>query len=205
MKGPSKKKISKDYDFIARWYDFLIYPFECILTKSSRKKLLSQARGKVLELAIGTGASLKWYGGNCEITGVDFSREMLKKAREKGKRLNLKARFILGDVENLKLKPKSFDTVVDTLGLCTYKNPIKVLKNMKKLCKPDGKILLLEHGKSSNGLIKSLQKLREKRHYKKTGCSLIKRPDDLVKKAGLNSIQIERSIFGTIYSITAKP
>jgi len=206
MKKITKKKRVKDYNNYAKWYDLLIWPLEKTILKSKRKKLISNAKGEVLEIAIGTGANLKYYGKECKrITGIDPSKEMLKKAKKKSTKIKIKTKLILGQIEKLKFKEKSFDTIVDTLGICTYKEPMKVIKIMKKLCKPKGRIILLEHGISNNELIRQLQKRREKKHYLKTGCSLIRNPEELVKKAGMKIIRAKRSTLGIIYSIIAKP
>lgn len=199
----STSEIASKYNRFAKWYDFIEAVFELFIWRY-RKQLLSLARGKVLEVGIGTGRSLRYYPADADIIGIDMSREMLKKAKEKSDKLRRHIRLKIGDAENLLYDSQGFDIVVDTLGLCTYSKPIKVLREMKRVCKPRGRILLLEHGVSNLKWLCRLQECREKKHYETLGCSLLRNPEKLVKEAGLKFIGIERKLFGVIYIIVAR-
>lgn len=85
-----------------------------------REKLLSHAKGKVLEVAVGAGANFHFYPQEVEVTAVDFSEGMLKKAKEAAIEEGIEAHFILSDVESLSFEDNSFDTVISTLSLCGY-------------------------------------------------------------------------------------
>ncbi len=196
----STKEIGTKYDSFARYYSlaelfthFFIAPF--------RKRLLKHAYGNVLEVGIGTGANLKYYSSDCNVTGVDASKEMLAQARKRGRKFDININLQRGDVEHLPYKSKKFDCVVDTLGLCTYPHPIEALKEMKRVCKKGGKILLLEHGRSNNNFVHKMQLKREMKHYDRIGCSLVRNHDQLVHKAGLHITRRERRIFGILYLI----
>ena len=198
----SKEEIKEKYDAFARYYDFLEGIFELFIWRY-RRQIISLARGKVLEVGIGTGKSLRYYPSNSDITCIDASGGMLKVARKKARALNMEVTFIQGDAQRLPFGNKQFDTVVDTLGLCTYSNPIKVLREMKRVCKPQGMILLLEHGVSNQRWVRELQERGEKNHYEKLGCSLLREHEALVKKAGLKIVKVDRKLFGTVYIIIA--
>ena len=96
-----------------------------------REKLLSSAKGKVLEVAVGAGANFQYYPRGDEVTAVDFSGEMLKKAKAAAIEEGMDAQFIHSDVESLSFEDYSFDTIISTLSLCGYENPMKVLNLMK--------------------------------------------------------------------------
>ncbi len=200
----SKEDIRDKYNSFASRYN-IIEIFSNFFIGKYRKDLLKYAYGNVLEVGIGTGANLRYYDSNCKIIGIDLSREMLKKAERKAKTLRKEIILKEGDAEKLHFKREKFDTVVDTLGLCTYPNPIRALKEMKRVCKKNGKILLLEHGISNKAFIAKLQRKREHKHYQKIGCSLLRNPEELVRKAGLNINKIERKVLGIIYVIVAMP
>src|SRR3954468_20823022 len=85
-----------------------------------REKLLSSAKGKVLEVAVGAGTNFQYYPGGVEVTAIDFSEEMLKKAKEAAIEEGIDARFIHTDVESFSFEDHSFDTVISTLSLCGY-------------------------------------------------------------------------------------
>ncbi|MBI2632365.1 class I SAM-dependent methyltransferase, partial [Candidatus Pacearchaeota archaeon] len=151
----SKQEIKDKFDSFSKWY-YIFEIFNSILIGRLRRGLLKQAKGKVLEIGIGTGANLKYYPTDCEITGIDLSKGMLTKAENKAAKLGIKINLREGDAENLPFKKEEFDSVVDTLGLCIYPNPIRALKEMKKVCKKKGRILLLEHGISNRQFIVNL-------------------------------------------------
>ncbi|KAF8931663.1 hypothetical protein BGZ58_007482 [Dissophora ornata] len=94
---------------------------------------------------------------------------------------------------------QSFDTVVDTFGLCSFEDPVQVLKEMKRVLRPGGKLLLLEHGNSSWGFMKDMQAKKLDRHVHKYGCYWNREIEDLVQEAGLKVVEKERSQLGTVY------
>eukprot|EP00510_Aplanochytrium_minuta_P002865 CAMPEP_0184026192 /NCGR_PEP_ID=MMETSP0954-20121128/13349_1 /TAXON_ID=627963 /ORGANISM="Aplanochytrium sp, Strain PBS07" /LENGTH=203 /DNA_ID=CAMNT_0026310299 /DNA_START=54 /DNA_END=662 /DNA_ORIENTATION=- len=125
-----------------------------------RQRILESCQGKVLEIAAGTGRNLEYYPKNTgikglEITITDFNEAMLSEAEkkiQKWKETKLKGKSVvtkIADAHQLPFPDATFDTVVDTFGLCSLENPETALREMKRVCKPAGKILLLEHGRSS--------------------------------------------------------
>ena len=200
----TKEQIKDLYKKHSLYYDWFAF-IDILLVGNTRKKLLSKAYGKVLEVGAGTGRNLPYYSRKLDLTLVDLTPEMLEKAKKYAARLNKKVTFQVADTEELPFKDNTFDTVVDTLVLCTYPNPIKALKEMARVCKPSGLILLLEHGISDRNLLKKFQYGREERHLKKVGCSLIRNPIKLVREASLDIQESKRSFFGTSYTIVARP
>lgn len=203
MKKLTQDDINIKHNRFAKYYDFAGLFLNVFIGKY-RERLLRNVKGKVLEIGVGTGANFKYYSDKCEIYGVDMSKEMLKRAKKKADQLGITVHLEIGNAEKLHFRKGEFDFVVDTLGLCTYINPIRVIKEIKRVCKSNGKILLLEHGISNNNIICKLQEKREPKHYWKTGCSLLKNHEELVRKAGLKIIKIERKLFGIIYIIGAE-
>ena len=197
-------EIREKYNRIANAYDFIQSVVE-FGARKKRRELLRHAYSDVLEVGVGTGRTLSYYPPNCKITAIDYNSSMLETAREKASKLGKKASFILMDAGKLGFPDHSFDIVVDTLCMCTYPNPINVLKEMKRVCKSNGRILLLEHGRSSNRYLEWLQKKLASRQYEMLGCNAFRDHIDLVKKAGLNIGSLNRSGFGIYYSIVAKP
>lgn len=123
-----------------------------------RALLYFHAQGDVLEVGAGTGRNLGYYPGKSTIGKIvlsDSSDKMLLRAKEKVSRMSdsEKERYqlLVADAAKLVQFPdNSFDTVVDTFGLCSFDDPIAVLRELQRVCKPDGKILLLEHGRSKS-------------------------------------------------------
>lgn len=97
---------------------------------------------------MGTGKNLSYYPRGCRITAVDVSAEMLNLARKRAAKLSMRISFLLSDAEALPFHDQRFDTVVSSLTTCTFPNPVATLREMARVCGPQGKILLLEHGRS---------------------------------------------------------
>ncbi len=109
------------------------------------------------------------------------------------------------DVENLDFQENEFDYVIDSLGLCTFSNPVGALNEMSRVCKPEGKVLLLEHGRSLNRLVNWWLDLRSESHYQKLGCNCNLDLVNVVKESNLQIDEVDRSFFGIFYQIYARP
>lgn len=164
---------------------------------------MTRSYGQVLDVACGNGRNFLYYPEGCSLSAVDISSGMLAIARKRVHKSGRKVDFYLADTEILPFKDESFDCVVDSLGLCTFSNPVKSLQEMRRVCKPNGLVLLLEHGESSNFLIRSLQKFGEDNHLRKKGCFLTRNPLAIVQESGLNIQFYHRYLLGIIYFIIA--
>jgi ubiquinone/menaquinone biosynthesis C-methylase UbiE len=150
------REISEKYDRFARWYDWVEGVPDLLGVSKLRRRLLRRASGKILEVAVGTGKNLDYYPRDCRIIAVDVSIEVLKQAWQRAAKLSIDVSFLLMDAENLAFPDHSFDTVVSSLATCTFSNPVAALKEMARVCRTDGKILLLEHGRSESRMAWSL-------------------------------------------------
>jgi len=190
--------------------DFLKkYITKVISLEESRKELLSNAKGRVLEVAVGRGGNFQFYPSDVEIDAVDFSPTLLKVAKETAIENNIQADFVESDVETLEFEVDSFDTIVSTLTLCAYDNPIEVLDNFNKWCKPAGQILLLEHGISSNKLfgwlLNGLLNILDSWHLKNMGCHLNSDILNIIDKSDIKVEKLETCLVDTHYLILGKP
>lgn len=170
-----------------------------------RRALLSQAEGEVLELAVGAGANFPYYPPDVNITAADFSKEMLAAARKKAANYNIQAKWVCADIEKLEFEPDSFDTIVSTLSFCCYENPSEMLKKIQCWCKPDGKILLFEHGKSSNIFVSGAQRVLNPLLYKMIGCHQTRDILNLVHESGLAVQRAESHWLNMFHMIWASP
>ena len=161
--------------------------------------------GEVLEVAVGTGKNLRYYPENCRVTAVDVSGQMLNVARRRAAKLSMQVAFVFADAEALPFFDASFDTVVSSLTTCTFPNPVAALKEMARVCRPEGKILLLEHGRSDREWLGRWQDRRADRHVKQLGCHWNREPLELVRDAGLEVVGAYRVFFGIFHKIEAEP
>ena len=144
--------IKKRYNRISGIYELM----DRMVKEEWRKNLLSQATGKVLEVGIGTGANMPYYREDLvSLTGIDFSRGMLTHAIAKKKQgsFSFPIDLIEGDIQELPFPDEMFDSIVSTCVFCSVPDPVKGLKELKRVCKPTGSIFMLEHMRSENKLV----------------------------------------------------
>jgi ubiquinone/menaquinone biosynthesis C-methylase UbiE len=201
----ASKDLSAKYDRFARWYDCVEGFLGLLGVRKLRKRAFSQASGKVLEVAVGTGKNLYYYRPDCQIIALDLSKEMLKVARARAAKLNINVQFSLADAEALPFRDQCFDTVVSSLSTCTFPNPANALQEMARVSKRSGQILLVEHGRSDRGWLGRWQDRHADRFAKPFGCHWNREPSELTKTAGLKITRSQRSFFGVFHRIEAAP
>ena len=109
------------------------------------------------------------------------------------------------DAESLAFPSHTFDTVVSALTVCTFANPVAALREMARVCRADGRLLLLEHGRSDREWLGRWQDRRADRHAKTLGCRWNREPLELVRQAGLGVIAARRVFFGIFHVLEVKP
>lgn len=150
--GHKEEKIKNRYNRISKIYDLIEKPMEALSMRHWRKDLIEKIEGqKVLEVGVGTGKNLLYYPKDLEITAIDFSENMLEKANHKIEdQKNI--RLIEMNVEDMNFPDNSFDTIITSFVFCSVPNPVDGLKEMRRVCKKSGKILMLEHMRSQKKL-----------------------------------------------------
>lgn len=199
------RELSQKYDRFAQWYDWVLGILELLGVRRMRRQLLRHGSGKILEVAVGTGKNLRFYPPRCRVVAVDASGEMLKIAGRRAARLSTEILFLLADAEALPFSDHSFDTVVSSLSTCTFPNPVIALQEMARVCRADGRVLLLEHGRSNREWLARWQDRREYHFAKQLGCHWNRQPLELVGQAGVKVNNSRRVFFGVFHTIDAEP
>ncbi len=197
----ASREVSVKYDRFARWYDCVEGVLDLLGVRRLRRRVFSETSDKVLEVAVGTGKNLRYYPRNCRITAVDLSREMLKVARERAAKLSMNVQFSLADAEALPFPDHCFDTIVSSLSTCTFPNPVAALKEMTRVCRPEGKVLLLEHGRSDREWLGRWQDRHADQFAKPLGCHWNREPLELVGQTDLKIYRAKRNFFGIFQQI----
>jgi ubiquinone/menaquinone biosynthesis C-methylase UbiE len=143
----------------ASYYDSFMHLFEQKLILGWRRDLLMHAKGTVLEIGAGTGVNFPIYENCKEVVAVEPNQFMIQKAMKRQKQANVPITIIEKRAEELPFPDKSFDTIVLTLVLCSVQDPSQVIVELKRVLKPGGKILLLEHVKMNHPIYSVVQTL----------------------------------------------
>lgn len=141
--------IRKRYNRIAPMYNSM----DTMIKPTWREELLRDAKGKVLEVGVGTGANLSHYPPGLEIVGIDFSPRMLAYAQEQILSLPSNIQLQQMDAQHLEFPNDSFDTVVATCVFCSVPDPIQGLREIHRVLKPTGHLLMIEHMLSDNPVL----------------------------------------------------
>ena len=173
--------------------------------KPWRKKLWQAVRGpEVLEVGVGTGKNMDYWPLNLDITGIDLTPGMLDIARHRAWSLDWDVDLRLGDVQSLEFPSASFDTVVATFVFCSVPDPVQGLREIGRVVRPGGQILLLEHIRSDRPVMGPLMDILAPLIVRLYGANINRRTIDNSQLAGLQIQRVEdldkMGIFKLIYA-----
>lgn len=144
--------IKHRYNRISNLYDLAEKPMENMFSKY-RKEMLTDTYGKVLEVGAGTGKNFQYYPNNVEVTAIDFSPKMVEIASSNASEFEHIKYVLEMDAEQMTFDDNTFDTVVTSCVLCSVPHPLQGLKEIRRVCKNGGKVLMLEHVKSNKPVL----------------------------------------------------
>lgn len=170
-----------------------------------RRMVWKQASGKTLEVGIGTGRNIAYYPPNAQVTAIDFSERMLDRARKRRDKLNANVDLRLMDAQNMDFPDNTFDTVVTTCVFCTVSDPILGLKEINRVCKPDGQVLMLEHMRSCKPLLGPLMDLLNPVVKSLIGTNINRDTVGNIRQAGLEIVKITPLWVDILLFIQARP
>jgi len=158
-----------------------------------RQRTIETARGLVLEVGVGSGLNLRFYSRAVDrVCGIDLSPELLRLAHTRTADAVVPVLLLRASAEHLPFAVAAFDTVVMTWTLCSIANPVAALIEMRRVLKPGGQLLFVEHGLSPETRIARWQH-RLTPCWKRIGggCHLDRKTDDLIRVAGFGLDEIE--------------
>jgi len=180
----------KRYNRIAPYYNVMEIIAERTFSRW-RRRLLERAKGKVLEVGVGTGKNLPYYPEGVDVTGLDIADKMLRHARLCADKLGLPVHLMEGDVQSLPFPENSFDTAVATFVFCSVPVPVLGLKELGRVVKSGGEILLLEHVRIDRPVIGFIMDIMNPFFLHFIGPNINRRTVENVGKAGLRIEKIE--------------
>lgn len=204
-----RDRVTGIYDEIAPTWDARQGVVERVLMGEPMRVALADAlRGDVLEIGTGTGVTFRHLGnadGVRSFTGTDLSQGMLREAKSASSALDVPVSLARMDAEALAFGDGAFDTVTTSLMLCTVPDPARALREMARVCRADGRIVLLEHVRARNPLLHLMQKALTPLQVRMLGCHLDRPTDRLVRDLGFRVEREETRFFGVFHLIVARP
>ncbi len=197
--------IQKRYNRIAPYFEGLEAVMEGLVFKAWRKKCWEKAQGNhILEVGVGTGKNFDYYPADARITAIDFSKEMLKRATQKQNRKNIAVELDLMDVQSLYFADNSFDTVIATFVICSVPLPLKGLKELYRVCRPGGQVVLLEHVLSSKPALAKLMNFMNPLVLASVGANINRNTLKNVQACAFSSVHVDERSGDIIKLIVAK-
>ncbi len=196
------RRAQQKWDKRAGAYDRGIAFFEKVLFSGGREWVCSRARGDVLEIAAGTGRNFPFYSSDVRLTAVEVSPNMLDIAASRARELGLEVDLRLGDVQALEFPDETFDTVVCTLSLCSVQDDRRAVAEARRVLRPEGRLLLLEHVRSPVTPVRIVQRMLEPL-MRLQDDTLLREPLDHLSREGLEVQTVERSKWGIVERVAA--
>ena len=147
------------YEKLASWYDWFFGPTLHPGRLQARDRMGIEKGDRVLEVGVGTGINIALYPKDCHVTGIDLSTGMLEKARERVAKQGLRnVRLLEMDAARLTFADDSFDIVYAPYLVSVVPDPVQVVREMRRVCRPGGKIIILNHFRSANPILSRIER-----------------------------------------------
>jgi phosphatidylethanolamine/phosphatidyl-N-methylethanolamine N-methyltransferase len=205
-KRPEPDKTRKRYDRLAFCYDYFEAPMEKIGFAAWRPRILNRIHGsRILEVGVGTGKNLPYFPPGLTVDAIDISPRMLERARKRATASNLSITFQEMDVQELSFPDRVFDTIFATFVFCSVPDPVIGLRELKRVCKPGGRLLLLEHMRPGNPALGFLFDRLNPMVVRMMGANINRRTLDNIRNAGWRINSEERLLSDIVRLIEAEP
>ena len=187
----STQSVRQSYERLTPVYDLLIGAIAKIGCRRAAERVNKRAKGRVLEVGVGTGIGLPYYGSHLKIIGVDLSPNMLRKARRRVEKLGLKNVESLREMDatQLEFPDESFDVVVASYLITVVPEPKAVMREMERVCKPGGEVILVNHLTHHGGVLFTLEQIFLKPFAGLIGWNPGNSPDEIKALSSLKLVE----------------
>jgi len=198
------ERIRAIWERSAPGYDRGIEFMERFLFGDGREWVCSQAEGEVLEIAVGTGRNLPFYPPGVRLTAIEFSPSMLAIARQRAQEQGFDVDLREGDAQALEFPDRSFDSVVCTLALCSIPDDRQAVAEARRVLRPGGRFLLLEHVRSPLLVVRGLERFIGWFTLRLQGDHMVREPLESLEAEGFVIERLERSKLGVVERVAAR-
>ena len=203
---PVDERARRFWERLAPDYDRRIAGLERRFMRVSRPWVCGRASGEVLEVGIGTGLNLPYYGEGVRLTGLEQSHGMLDAARSRAGELGLDVTLVGGDAMELPFDDGTFDAVVCTFVLCGVPDERHAIDEMLRVLRPGGDLLLADHVSASNPIVRLGERMLESITIPAQNEHFTRRPLTTLETMGVPIVDSRRRTFGALEDVhAAKP
>jgi ubiquinone/menaquinone biosynthesis C-methylase UbiE/predicted ester cyclase len=204
LRPSETERIRQIFDKQAPKYDESMSRFERWLFAGNREWVGERAEGQILDIAAGTARNLPFYPADASVTGIELSPEMAALGRVRAEDVGRELEMVVGDATDLPFADESFDTVVCTYGLCTIPDDSAAVREAKRVLRPGGRVLLAEHVRSPNPLVRTIQRIAEPFAHCFGGDHLLREPLDHLAAEGFEVEEVKRQKAGWVELVAAR-
>jgi len=190
------------YDEMAQNWRLLGIVDAMLLINRLRKRHFSKVEGDVLDVACGTGENFEYLGRASNVTAIDLSPEMVSEARRRARQMRVDIAILVGDAQGMPFPDDTFDVVVSALSSCTFPDHVAAFREMARVVRPGGRILLVEHGRSSVGWISARQDRNIERVYRRSACRNNRDVAAEISESGLDVVEHRHSHLGMLHRVS---
>jgi ubiquinone/menaquinone biosynthesis C-methylase UbiE len=173
-------------------YDLMEVPIEQWAFSRWREDIWSRVKGRcILEVGVGTGKNIPYYPPHRRIIAIDLSQKMLARARHRAQELGLNVDLRLMDAQRLEFPDAAFDAALATFVFCSIPDPTAGLRELSRVVKPGGRVLLLDHVRVDLPVIGTAMDLLDPVIVRMMGAHINRRTVENVRVAGLEIERVE--------------
>jgi ubiquinone/menaquinone biosynthesis C-methylase UbiE len=193
----------KRYNRIAPIYNALEWVVEHLAFRAWRAKLWSYLGGeqRVLEVGVGTGKNFPYHPADVDVVGLDLSERMLAQARQKRREMGTHVPLVQLDAQRMAFADDIFDAAVATFVFCSVPDPVQGLREIRRVVRPGGQVILLEHVRVNAPLIGPLMDLLDPLVVRVMGAHIKRQTEENVRRAGLDIVAVESLTPGALVKL----